>query len=255
MDNDNDSDVRSQKLATALKWVAGLVGAVVVAPFVFLAVKGIVGLAIAAAIGLAITQLAPVFAMKLANWRMALIVGEVEKNPIETMQNLFVEKTQELARADNNIADFETEIRNFDDQVEGFKQQYPTEADSYETLSQRMHEALAGMKTEQSAARAQLNDFERKIAKAKAIYKMSVAAQNVVKLSRSAEAEVFAKIKEQVAFDAVRSQLNRSFANLNLALERRADAQNMGALSAGSQSAINMHALPERVSVPRKAKN
>jgi len=118
-----------------------------------------------------------------------------------------------------------------------------------------MHEALAGMKTEQSAARAQLNDFERKIAKAKAIYKMSVAAQNVVKLSRSAEAEVFAKIKEQVAFDAVRSQLNRSFANLNLALERRADAQNMGALSAGSQSAINMHALPERVSVPRKAKN
>ncbi|MGO9318455.1 MAG: hypothetical protein ACLPXT_13395 [Terracidiphilus sp.] len=250
---DNDSDVRRQKMATALKWGAGLVGAIVVAPFIFLAVKGIVGLAIAAAIGLVITQLAPVFAQKLANWRMKLVVDEVEKNPIETMQNLFIDKTRELERADNNIADFETEIRNFDDQVEGFKQQYPAEADSYETLSQRMHEALAGMKTEQSAARAQLSDFEKKIAKAKAIYKMSVAAQNVVKLSRSAEAEVFAKIKEQVAFDAVRSQLNRSFANLNLALERRTDAQSMGALSAGSPHTINMPALPDRVPVSRKA--
>jgi len=52
-----------------------------------------------------------------------------------------------------------------------------------------------------------------------------LAAQKVVKMSKSAEAQVFAKIKEQVAFDAVRTQLNRSFANLNLALERREDAR------------------------------
>ena len=73
MDN-NDSEIRRQKLATALKWGAGFVGAVLVAPFVFLAVKGIVGLAIAAALGLVITQLAPVFALKLANWRIKLLV-------------------------------------------------------------------------------------------------------------------------------------------------------------------------------------
>lgn len=253
---EDDPEVRRKRLETALKWGAGLVGAVLVAPFVFLAVKGIVGLAIAAALGLVVTQLAPVFALKVANWRIKLLVDEVEKNPIETMQNLFVEKTQELARADNNIADFETEIRNFDDQVDGFKQQYPAEADSYETLSARMHEALAGMKSEQSAARAQLADFEKKITKAKAIYKMSIAAQNVVKLSRSAEAEVFAKIKEQVAFDAVRSQLNRSFANLNLALERRADSQlAAGSLHAGNPSTIGMRSLPGSVPTAPKTKS
>jgi hypothetical protein len=66
---------------------------------------------------------------------------------------------------------------------------------------------------------------------------------------------VFAKIKEQVAFDAVRTQLNRSFANLNLALERRADAQlNLGA-GAVTPATISMRSLPEHVPVPQKAKN
>lgn len=220
-----DDEVRRQRLATVAKWGIGLAGAVVISPFVFLAVKGIVGLAIAVAVGMTVIQLAPVFSMKLANWKMKLIIGEAEKNPIETMQNLFVEKSEELQRADQNIVDFETEIGNFDDQLQVFKQQYPAEAETHQTLSERMHEALVEMKREQSAARRELQNFEQQIRKAKAIYKMALAAQKVVKLSRSAEAQVFAQIKEQVAFDAVRTQLNRSFANLNLALEKRADAR------------------------------
>ena len=220
-----DNDARKARITTLAKWGIGLAGAALISPVVFLAVKGIVGLAIAAALGFTLVQLAPLFALKVANWRMKALVAEVEKNPIETMRNLYVEKADELASADRNIEDFETEIRNFDDQVETFKAQYPSEAANYEELSRKMREALADMKREQTAARRELAHFEQQIRKAEAIYKMSTAAAKVVKLSRSAEAQVFARIREQVAFDAVRTQLNRAFSSLNNALERRSDAR------------------------------
>jgi hypothetical protein len=221
----DDNEIRRQRLAAWLKWGLGMVGAVIVSPFVFLAVKGIVGLAIAAAVGFVVVQLAPVFATMIANWRIKLLVAEVEANPIETMHNLYIEKTKELERADVNIVEFETEIGNFEGQLGAFKEQYPAEAASYQALDDKMRSALADMKTQQSEARRALVDFNLKIRKAEAIYKMAAAAQRVTQLSRSAEAQVFAQIKEQVAFDSVRSQLNRSFASLNLALERRLDAQ------------------------------
>ena len=217
-----ENDVRKQRLISVAKWGIGLVGAIVVAQVIFIAIKGLVGLAIAGTVGLAIINFAPVVAMKFAK---KLIVAEAENNPIETMQNLYAEKSAERTAADQNIMDFETEVRNFNDQVEAFKQQYPSEAQSYETLSEKMGQALSGMKREQSAARRELSNFDQQITRAKAIYTMALAAQKVVKMSKSAEAQVFAKIKEQVAFDAVRTQLNRSFANLNLALERREDAR------------------------------
>lgn len=220
-----DTDVRRERLASLAKWGLGLIGAVIISPFIFLAVKGILGLALALFIGGLIVNTAPAAGLWLANWRLRMLVAAVEANPIETMQNLFTEKTAELLDADTHIADFETEIRNFDDQIETFSAQYPAESDTYETLSGKMHDALKDMKSEQSTARRELKNFDQQITKAKAIYKMSLAAQRVTQLSRSAEAQVFAKIKEQVAFDSVRTQLNKTFSSLNLALERRADAR------------------------------
>ena len=248
----DDNDVRRQKLATAFKWALGLAGAFLVAPYIFIAVKGMIGLALAAAVGLIITQLAPVFSLVLANLRMKLLIGEVQENPIETLLNLKAEKNAELEAADQKIVDFETEIGNFDDQLQDFSSQYPKEAPTYKTLSERMHVALTGMKQEQSNARRDLQELDRKIAKAQAIYKMSLAAERVTKLSSSAQARVFAQIKEQVAFDAVRTELNRSFASLNLAIERRADASKLDLPSpTGDQQSITVHSLP----VPRKAES
>lgn len=231
-----DDEVRRKRLATMFKWGLGLAGAVLISPVVFLAVKGIVGLIIAVALGYAAIEFAPVFAMKISNRKVKMIVQEAERNPIETMENIRIEKTQELERADQDIAEFETEIGNFDDQLEMFKRDYPAEAPRYVMISEKMHDALDAMKQEQSVARRELKNFEAQITKAKAIYRMALAAQRVVRLSKSAEAKVFAQIKQEVAFDAVRTQLNRAFANLNLALERRADAR--AELSGARQTAL-----------------
>jgi hypothetical protein len=235
-----ENEARRKKWETIFKWGLGLGGAIAASQVIFLAIKGIIGLAIAGGLGLVIVQLAPVFSLKLANRKIKLLVDEVEANPIETMQNLFLEKSKELAQADQDITEFETEVRNFDDQVDMFRSAYPEDAKSYEELSCRMHESLKDMKSEQSSARKGLQKFEEKIKRAQAILKMALAAQKVVQLSKTSEAKVFAQIKEQVAFDTVRTELNRTFASLNTALERRADTRTLPAPVAETAKIIPM---------------
>lgn len=232
--SDVDNDVRREKIATIAKYVIGIGALAVLAPIIFTALQGLIALIAFGVIGLAAINFAPVLAYKLANWKMKAIVADAKANPIETMQNLFVDKTKELETADNNITEFDTEVRNYDDQLGGFKQDYPEEASTYQSISDKMHQALADMYENQKEARHALQDFAAKIKKAKAIYQMALAAQKVLTLSKSAESQVFAQIREQVAFDTVRSQLNSSFAKLNMAVEKRAEAR---ALTVATQPA------------------
>ncbi len=223
--NEQSSDARRAKIQQLVKLGIGLIGAVIIAPFVFLAVKGIVGLAIAGALAVAIPQLAPVFGMKVANWKMKLIVGEASKNPIETMLNLYAEKAKELQAADQHIVEFEASISDFDDEAAGFKKKYPDRAQRYIELSNKMKQGLADMKARQSDARKALVSLHDKIEEGQAIYKMSLAAARVTQLSSSAEQQVYQQISEQVAFSSVRTQMNQAFAGLSLALEKSNDSK------------------------------
>lgn len=228
-----DLESRRKKVATLAKWGLGLAGAVIISPIVFFAVKGIVGLVLAFVVGQAVIHLAPVFSLKLANLRIKLLTKEVEGNPIETLINLRIEKEKELAHADQQIVEFETEVLNYDDETKVFKKKYPDEAAAYELISEKMHTALKDMETNQDEAKQGLENLKATIDKAQAIYKMSLAAQKVAALSKTAEDQVFADIKQKVAFDTVRSQLNRSFASLNQAVGRRREIQSSVTLLPG----------------------
>jgi hypothetical protein len=219
---------KRQAWANVLKWIAGLVAAAVLSPIIFLALKGVLGLlalAVAAAAGFTMLKLAPWFSLMVTNLGIKLFIREVEANPIESMESLRIEKTQEAEAADVEIVEFETEIRNYDDQTKEFERRYPEESSTFKDISRQMHEALVSMKQEQESARKALVDLAQRIEKARAIYKMSLAAQRVAQLSKSAEKKVFQEIKEKVAFDAVQSQLNRSFSALNMAVARRKTLQ------------------------------
>jgi hypothetical protein len=243
-------DARRERIATYAKWGLALAGAAIVAPVAFLAVKGIIGLAIAAALGTVVIAFAQPFANTVANWRMKAIKAEAERNPIETMQNLYLAKAKELERSDAAIQDFVAEILNFSDQLGAFKSQYPEEAAKYDELLSKMQDALSIMKSEQKIARIELDKFYKSIQKAEAIYRMATAAAKVTKLSGKAESQVFAQIRQQVAVDSVRGQLNRAFASLDTALERRTTIQQ--ALPPGREvEVIEVKPAPEPIKVRR----
>ena len=222
---DNQSlDLRKVTLSRNVKIAGGAVGCLVVAPLTFFILQGLLGvLAIAAAGVVAFTaiQLAPWYGDKVANWRMKLITAEAEANPIETMQNIDIQRTKELNDKDQYLEDWETEISNFDDELVSIKKEYPEEAPRYELMSQAMHTDLTEARSEQEGARKDLLEFEKAIKKAKSLYKIALAAQKVESFNVRDEAKVLQDIKTQVAFDSVRSNLNRSFARMNTAMAKR----------------------------------
>lgn len=219
-----DLGLKKIKLDTKWKLILGGLGILIIAPLTTTLLWGVVGLLailVGAVIGLAAIAWAPVFSMKLANARIKAIIAEADKNPIETMIAIDIARTQELAEKDQHLEDWDTELSNFDDEVIDMKKHYPEEAGKYERISAQMHDALEAARKEQGQTRQDLYEFEQAIKKAKMLYKMALAAQRVTAFSKSAEEKVMENIKTEVAFDAVRSNLNRSFARLNTAMARR----------------------------------
>jgi hypothetical protein len=219
-----DLELRKIKLDNKWKLILGGLGILVIAPLTTTLLWGVLGflaIILGAAIGLSAIAFAPVFSMKLANTRIRAIMAEADKNPIETMIAVDIARTQELAEKDQHLEDWDTELSNFDEEVTAVKKEYPEEAGKYERVSAQMHGALEEARMEQAQARRDLYEFEQAIKKAKMLYKMALAAQRVTALSKSAEERVLENIKTEIAFDSVRSNLNRSFARLNSAMARR----------------------------------
>ncbi len=213
-----------QRKATIEKRVkvgAAIVVGLLVAPVIFTAIGGLIGLGIAAAVGFTGMQLAPVFAMKVANWRMKLITSEASKNPIETMKNVYIEKAQAIQEADRRIVEFEGKIGDYHDKMVNFAKKYPEEAPRYQEIEQKMRQGLASMKRKQGAAKQALIELKANIEKAESIYSMALAAADVTQLSQDVEKQVFQDIKQQVAFDSVTHKLNTAVASLSLEVENQ----------------------------------
>lgn len=95
---------QKRKRIEGLVKIGGLcVIGLVVAPFIFLTIQGLLGLVLAAGISFTAINFVPWYAAKVANWRLKAIKHEASKNPIETLQNDLRFKTLELDSRKTNI--------------------------------------------------------------------------------------------------------------------------------------------------------
>lgn len=217
-------DVKKARLAIGLKWGLGLAAAVVISPIVFLAVKGLVGLALAATIGLAMVNFAPVLSMKFANWKLRGIKHEARTNPVETLQNQLVDRRKQLSAFRASITEFNAAVKGFEGKVTMFKRQQPDQADRFEKQLKGMQDLLVLRERRYREADAELDKFEGAIERASALWDMSLEAQRMNKLAGQQDAGAFDRIKTDVAFDSVESSLNRAFAELETSLLDEAPA-------------------------------
>ena len=139
-----DIGIKHARFATISKWALGLVGAVIISPVIFLAIKGVVGLAIAGMVGLVIVNFSPWVGMKLANMKYKLIKHESRTNPVDTLENVYLEKQSQRAEFKSQITAFRAKVAAFSDKVEGFKIMYPNDAVKFETQLNCMRALLNG---------------------------------------------------------------------------------------------------------------
>jgi hypothetical protein len=228
---ENIKDVVVQKRDRLKKWATvlgiGVVG-LLVAPIIFLTIQGIIGLAIAAAVGFTLVTLAPWFALKVANWKYRLIDAEkvahikgvtaaAEMNPIETLTALIIAKRQAYEVFKASVTQAVTARSNFKDKVAKFKEKYPARAAEFEAQLARMTDLVERKKKALAEAQTSLEDGDNKLEEMKAYYEMSKDAIEANRAAGMDTGDAFEKLKADTACDAVFESMNMAFAQLEVA--------------------------------------
>lgn len=214
----NDIDLKRKKFAGIVKIAIGAIAIVVLAPAIMLLVKGIIGIAIAGTVGLAIVNGAPVISMKLANWKVKEIVAEAKKNPIETMINIQGDRVDKLIEAKTRIGDLQAAVMNFADKVTGFKKQWPNEAVAFDLAVTNSNRVLEKWKADYKLAKAALEQYGLEIEKCKAINEMALEMAKLNKMAQMDSDKLMEKLKSDTAIDEVSKRMNSAMAQLETSL-------------------------------------
>lgn len=213
------------------KWVSvaalGVVG-FLVAPIIFLTIKGLIGFAIAAATGFTLVMIAPVFALKIANLKYRLIDSEkvdhikkvtaaAAENPIETMVTLLHANKAAFARFETNVENAVTARDTFKGKVKKFADRYPHRAAEFQAQLDRMVVLVTKKKSALVDAKKSLTDGEMKLEEMKAYWEMSQDAQELNKAAGMETSDAFEQLKADTACDSVFESMNRAFAQLEVA--------------------------------------
>lgn len=228
MDNQQELAQKHEKLK---KWATigglGVIG-LFVAPFIFIAIGGLVGLGIAAAVGFVMVQMAPWFALKIANLKYRMIESEkvqhikkvteaAAENPIETLTNLLIQKKSAFNDFKLSVEQAVTARDNFRGKVENFSKKYPHRAAEFQRQLDRMTDLVSRKKLALADAKKTLEEGDHKLEEMKAYWEMSKDAIEANRAAGMDTGDAFEKLKADTACDAVFESMNAAFAQLEVA--------------------------------------
>jgi len=188
-----------------------------IAPFIFVAIKGLLGLLAAAIISMIIINFTPFLAAKFANWRLKALKFEASQNPIETLENQYRQREEALVRYKENIKTFFAEVQNFYSELEQHKERWPNDTEKFETQYMKMKQLLDLRVTKCKQAQQQLADFSCHIERKRSEWKIAQAAKSMSKSAQVGE-DFISKLMTDTALDAVQTDLNIAFSDLELSL-------------------------------------
>lgn len=222
------TDPRAKRWGIVAKYAALLGVGFFVAPFIFTAITGLVGLLTAGGIMLATWMTMPAIEAGAANLRLKFIKAEAARNPVETLQNDLRDKMVALDERKKNIQKLDGQIRMFSDKVDGIKTKYGPQDSGYLKLSADLTDLrriLAHRGQKWKEARKQLDRYGEEIERASMIWDAGNAAAAARESSGLSEDEFYAKLRAETAFDAIQTGYNEALASLDTALLEEPDAQ------------------------------
>lgn len=208
------SEQKRDRLARWLKWGVAGGAAIAIAPFIFMLIGGIVGLAVAAAVGLFINAMAPVVALRVATWKIMGMKSIARGAPIETRELLAIKNRERLASLAESITAFSAETKGFADEISKLEKQYPGESEMFRGQLQACRDLLEVQRAKYEAAKAAAEEFEAATARAKAKWKVAQAALRMRRLAGEQMGATMDKILAEEALDSVQSVMNNAFAEL-----------------------------------------
>lgn len=215
---DAHGDHRATQLARPLTWALGLGTALVAAPAIFVVVQGMAGLMVAGTLGLAGVQLAPVVALKLANWRVRLMQGEARGNPMPTLENLLLDRRTALTQASIQLQSAIAQIDAFVEQARDFALANPTAAPRWLERASRAEQLREQKKRALRTAAESVAAFEQAVEHARTEWALVEAERAMSRSLGDSRGDPMAQLLERTALDSVRLRMNSAFASLETEL-------------------------------------
>lgn len=250
------------KRANYIKAGLAVVVLAIIAPIAISGVVGALALSAIGVIALVAVNGFPVLAKKLANAKVEALIAEenrhlqalkaeANRNPIETLENEQRSKHKDLTNLQQEIQNFEAEVGNLRDTVNG--------ESKFASVSQKGKEVLASMERKlryrqvkfQQAVQA-VKLFDEKVDEAKAMYRVALAAQRADAASGENDSTVMRKILEDTAFTSVSSTVNNALAGLRTSLLKdEVTEEDLKQLDYNPSQTIDVVATPVKQGVAR----
>jgi flagellar biosynthesis chaperone FliJ len=182
-------------------------------------IKSIIALAIVGFGGLAIVNFLPVFAQWAAQMKIKAIKFNSSRNPVEDLQLLYSKKTQELTKSAEAIAQFSTEVKDYRDKLNEFKQRRPQKAVEFQDTYDKMNHVLSVRTAKLKQAKEKLGEFNQIIVEAQDIWDMTQAAMKANRAMKKFDnIDPMDEIRQKTALDSVTSSLNEVMADLETSM-------------------------------------
>jgi chromosome segregation ATPase len=210
-----DIEKHKKKLMLAGIGVSAIAVFGVLSTIIFSALKGLVAFAAFGIVGGTLIAFTPWFTMKLTNWRLKAIKHEARTNPIETQENILIQRLSAWKETEKKIRDFSGAVEAFRIKAQRFAQKYPDKAEEYNLQHRRMQQLLDLRKQRLKEAADGLNMMRDALEEQKARYEMALEALKVERASDTIDANsVMDSLKIKEAMDSVDLTVSRAFSEL-----------------------------------------
>lgn len=210
-------DPRARRWGLFAKYAALLGVGFLVAPYIWVAIGGVIGLIAAAGVFGLTWMTKDWLYMKAGNMRLALIKHEAATNPVETLQAEHLRNSQMLQDRKVGLEAMSGAIRTLDQAIDSLEKDFP---DSPELPQMRddQKELMAledSRKKDWQDAYIMHGEFAKEIKRVGKLWEVSLAAAKARQQSGLSQDEWLSKLKTQTSIDSIRTHLNTQLSALS----------------------------------------
>lgn len=212
------TEEKARLTGTIIRYAFFALVGIVAIPLTIMAIKGWLLLITLVCIIGGTLAVAPALDMAARNWRLKLIKDQAKRNPVETMENIYMGKQDALREAEKELTILRGKRATLLSKLSAFKRKYPGEADYFDTAAKRLTQILINQEEKYTTAYRATVAYGDEVDKTKAIWDMGQAVAEANKGLKLTEEDFLTKIKSETAIDSAREELDIAFAALDQSL-------------------------------------
>lgn len=189
----------------------------IVAPFVALAIGGIVGIATAFALGSVLLAVQPAFTQWVTNMKFKALETVISYEPVLTLKTRAEERWKELDTQRSLLKQQAAALEEFTKKAKNFIKQFPEEAEDWMKRVNDYEKIFTYQVDCFKVAKLETEKFMVAIEKAEGIYEMAVLDAKMSK-SFGKSRDFMSIFKEKTAFDSIDKANSEAMASLRMAL-------------------------------------